>query len=256
MEFLRPSRRRSIVSETIYILLNIAVAVAVLVSVLAVDSPLPAFALILLSKWRVLAVRPQYWWTNIVSNMVDIILGISYVILLYAASGALAAQIVLTILYVVWLLVLKPRSSRQMVVLQAAIGLFFGVSALEQISYNWWSSAVVVVMWAIGYFSARHVLTAYKEPHYSLLSLIWGLVIAELGWLTYHWSFAYNLHVTGNLKLSQAALFAVALSFLAERIYASYHKNNQSIRMSDIVLPLLLTVCTVGLLLFANSAAQ
>lgn len=256
MEFLRPSRRRSVISEIIYILLNIAVAVLIFVTVLAVESPLPAFALVLLSKWRVLAVRPQYWWTNIVSNMVDVIVGLSFVVLLYAASGAQVTQIALTVLYIAWLLVLKPRSARALVVLQAGIGLFVGVSALEQISYSWWSSTVVVVMWAIGYFTARHALTAYKEPHYSLLSLIWGLVMAELGWITFHWSFAYNLHVTGGLMLSQAALFAFLLSFLAERVYASYHKNHQLIKLGDIVLPLLLTLSTIGLLLFANSTTQ
>ncbi len=72
MEFLKSSKRRSLVSELVYIALNVAFAIATLVIVLAIDSPLPAFALVLLSKWRILAVRPRYWFVNIQTNLVDI----------------------------------------------------------------------------------------------------------------------------------------------------------------------------------------
>ena len=248
MEFLRPSRRRTVLSETVYVLLNVVMAIAVLGLVLAIENPLPAFLLILLSKWRVLAVRPQYWLANIVANAIDMILGLSFVIFLYAASGALAVQIALTILYIGWLLLLKPRSKRRLVVLQAGIGVFFGVTALMHVSHDWWASAVVIMMWIIGYTAARHVLTAYKEPHFALLSLVWGLVVAEIGWMTYHWNFAYDLRVTGDLQLSQAALIVLLISFLAERTYASYHRNKE-IRFAEILLPLLLTVSSIGLLL-------
>lgn len=248
MEFLRPSRRRTVLSETVYILLNVAMAGAVLGVVLAVENPLPAFLLILLSKWRVFAVRPQYWTANVVANAIDMILGLSFVIFLYAASGALLVQIALTVLYIAWLLLLKPRSKRQWVVLQAGIGIFFGVSALMQVSYDWWASVVVIGMWVIGYTAARHILTAYKEPHFALLSLIWGLVMAEIGWMTYHWNFAYTLPSTGDLQLSQAALIVTLVSFLAERTYASYHRN-KAVKLSEIILPILLTVSSIGLLL-------
>lgn len=248
MEFLRPSRRRTVLSETVYILLNVAMAVAVLGVVLAVENPLPAFLLILLSKWRILAVRPQYWLANVVANAIDMILGLSFVIFLYAASGAFVAQVILTLLYIAWLLLLKPQSKRHWVVLQAGIGVFFGVGALMQVSYDWWASAVVLGMWVIGYTAARHILTAYKEPHFALLSLIWGLVTAEIGWMAYHWNFAYNLPAAGDLQLSQAALIVALISFLGERTYASYHRN-KVVKLSEIILPILLCVSSIGLLL-------
>jgi hypothetical protein len=248
MEFLRHSRRRTVLSETVYILLNILMAVAILVVVIVIESPLPAFALVLLSKWRVLAVRPQHWPAHIVANSVDIIVSLGYVVLLSAAGGALMTQIFLTALYIGWLLLLKPQSKRPLVIAQAGVGLFVGVSALMQISYDWWDTAVVLAMWVIGYSAARHVLTAYQEPHFSLLSLIWGFVVAEIGWLAYHWSFAYDLRVTGDLRLSQAALIVILLSFLAERVYASYHQHKQIV-LSDVLLPMLLVVSSIGLLL-------
>lgn len=248
MEFLRPSRRRTVLSELIYVLLNILVAVAILAVVYFVESPIPAFLVVALSKWRIFAVRPQYWYANIIANIVDIIVSVSLVVFLTYASGALYIQIALTLLYVAWLLYLKPSSKRSMVVAQAGVGLFVGVTALMHVSYEWWASAVVVVMWLIGYSAARHALIAYKEPHFALLSLLWGLVIAEIGWLTYHWNFAYNLGFSGNLLLSQAAIVTALISFLAERMYSSY-SHHETVRFSDIVLPLLLTISVSIILL-------
>src|SRR4051812_19772506 len=147
MEFLKSSKRRSFVSELIYILLNVALAIAILAVVWAIESPIAAFALVLLSKWRVLAVRPRYWFANIQANLVDIIVGVSVVILLYAASHALIAQVALTILYVGWLLYIKPRSKRAYIAAQAGIALFLGVTALMTVSYDWIASVVVLFMW-------------------------------------------------------------------------------------------------------------
>lgn len=248
MDFLRHSRRRTLLSEVAHIGLNIALAVAILAVVLAIESPLPALVLVLLSKWRIFAVRPHYWVANLLANMVDIIVSVSFVVLLYAAAGALGAQVVLTLLYIGWLVLLKPRSERFLVELQAGVGVLFGVSALMQVSYSWVASLVVFGMWVIGYAAARHVLGAYKEAHTTLLSLIWGLVIAELGWLVYHWTFAYDLVVAGDIQLSQAAIFATLLSFLAERTYASYRRHDGAVRLTELVLPLLLTLSVIILL--------
>lgn len=248
MEFLRVSRRKSFLSEMVYILLNILMALAILGVILTVQSPLPAFGLVLLSKWRIFAVRPQHWGANLVSNVVDVIVGVSFVVFLYAASGAIVTQIILTALYIAWLLVLKPQSKRFAVVLQAGIGQFVGVAALMHISFDWWASPVVLLMWVIGYSAARHVLIAYKEPHYALLSLIWGLIVAELGWLTYHWNFAYDFGISADLFLSQAAIIVGLFGFLAERGYASIHEHG-SLRRGDIIMPSLLVVGLVTILL-------
>src|SRR5687768_12692056 len=112
MEFLKSSKRRSIISELVYVALNVGLAVAILAVVWAIESPLPALGLVFLSKWRVLAVRPRYWFANVQANLVDLIVSVSVVVLLYAASEAIVAQILLTALYIVWLLYIKPRSKR------------------------------------------------------------------------------------------------------------------------------------------------
>ncbi len=255
MELLRLPNKRSLFSEIIYVALNVALAVAVLAVVWAIESPYAAFLLVLLSKWRVLAVRPRFWFANLQANLVDLIVGLSIVVMLYAANGAIATQIIIAMLYTVWLLFIKPRSKRAFVAVQAGTAVFLGVSALMMVSYDWWLSLVILLMWVIGYSAARHVLGSYEEAHISFYSLVWGFLFAELGWFLYHWTFAYSLPAAGQIKLSQGALVALAISFIAERAYASYEKHG-SIHSNDMILPTLLSVSVVLIILiFFNTVS-
>jgi hypothetical protein len=260
MEFLRIVRRRSLLSEVAYILLNLALAAAVTVAVIVTSTPWLALALVLLSKWRVFAVRPRYWLAHIEANTVDFIVGIGVVVLLYVigqtgGQGVIGVQLGLAVLYALWLLFVKPRSKRSFVIAQAAVAVAVGTTALMSLSYEWPSSAVVIIMWIIGYASARHVLSAYSETSLRFLSLVWGFVFAEIGWLLYHWTIAYKLPFVGELKLSQLTIIVLLISFVAERIYASYVKHNK-IQSSDVLLPLLLSLGLIVVLeLFFNAAA-
>ena len=256
MDLLKSSKRRSFLSELVYIALNIALAIAVLAIVLAIESPAPAIALIVLSKWRVLAVRPRYWMANIKANLVDIIVSLSFVVLLYAAGDAFFLQIALTALYIGWLLFIKPRSKRAFIAAQAGIALFLGVTALMTVSYDWSSLPVVAGMWVIGYSAGRHVLSSYEDPHSSFYSLIWGLVVAEIGWLAYHWTFAYSIPGFGGVKLAQVAIIVLALGFMVERVYGSYHRHG-TVKSGDVTLPILLSVSvTLILILFFNTLSS
>ena len=260
MEFLRLARRRSTVSELVYILLNVGLAVAILLVVWVVESPLPAFALVLLSKWRILAVRPRYWLAHIQANMVDLIVSVSFVILLYAAGHApldraMIVQIVLMVLYAAWLLLLKPRAKRSYVVAQAGMALFVGTVALYGLAYSWPSSLVVIVMFIIGYSSARHVLSAYSDSEVTFMSLIWGFVIAQMGWLAFHWTIAYSVPLVDGIKLPQIAVIILGLSFLAERIYASYDRHGV-VRGGDIILPAFLSLGLIAVVLVLFNAVN
>jgi hypothetical protein len=247
-------KHKSVISDLAYMVLNAGLAVMLLILVLAIQSPLPAFLLVLLSKWRILAVRPHFWFKNIQSNLVDIIVGMSAVVLLYGASGSLPVQIILTILFAVWLLYIKPRSKRSFVVAQAGTAVFLGVTALFMVSYEWPASIVVLLMWLIGYSTARHVLSHYREKDRTFLAMIWGLIVAELGWLNYHWAFAYSLPGFGGLDLSQTALVVLILSFLAGRVYDSYHHNDGVIRWSDVMMPAVFSASVIlVVLLFFNT---
>lgn len=258
MEFLRSHKRRSLLSETVYILLNIALAVSTLVAIVATGTPWLALIFVLLSKWRVFAVRPRFWFAHVESNMVDFIVSISLVVLMFlagqGATSGLGVQIFLMLVYVAWLLFLKPRAKRNSVVLQAGAAVLFGTMALASVSYEWPSSLVVLIMWLIGYSTARHTLAAYSDSDIRLMSLIWGFVAAEIGWLSFHWMIAYNLPLTSSLKLPQMTLLLLGISFLAERVYHSIHKH-EKIRMNDIIMPLVLVLGIMAVLLIFFSSA-
>ena len=256
MEFLRVVKRRSVLSETIYILLNIGLAAGVLIVTWATGTPWMALALVLLSKWRVLAVRPRYWFAHIEANMVDLIVSLGLVSLIYLAGQAsggrgVFAQVLLGFIYAAWLLMLKPRTRRSAIAAQAGAAIVVGTMAMASLSYEWPSSMVVLVMWLIGYSSARHVLMAYSDGDVRLLSLIWGFVIAELGWVAYHWTIAYPLFFLPGLKLPQMTLLVLGISFLAERAYASYHRH-EVIKQSDMVMPLIFTLGLFAVLLLTQ----
>lgn len=257
MDFLKNVNRRSVLSELIYMALNVALAVALLFVVRATGSILPALGLVLLSKWRVLAVRPRYWFVNIQANMVDFIVSASLAVFLLVVNSAniiddqkLIVQVIITLLHIVWLLWIKPRSKRGFIVAQSAIALFLGVAATYTISSDWWASLVVVFVWIIGYSSARHILSNYDESHIVLLSIIWGMVMAEVGWLAYHWTIAYRLPIVQDILLPQAAIIMLCLGFVAYKAYDSYF-HNQKVRTSDIILPLLFTISIIAVLVLA-----
>ncbi len=254
MKIVKLPKHKSAISELAYVALNIGLAVVLLVVVLAVKSPLPAFAIILLSKWRILAVRPRFWFKNIQSNLVDAVVGLSVVVLLYAASGSLAVQVAIAVLFAAWLLLIKPRSKRNYVLLQSGVALLLGVNALFMVSSDWPATLVVLGMWLLGYATARHLLSHYRETDRTFFAMIWAIVVAEIGWLGYHWSFAYSIPGSAGVDLSQTALVILVLGFLASKVYDSYHHNEGAILRSDVMLPTIFSVSIIMVvLLFFNT---
>jgi hypothetical protein len=173
--------------------------------------------------------------------MVDIIVGVSTVILLYGASGTLWLQLIITALYVGWLLLIKPRSKRKYVAIQAGVAMFVGITALSMVSYSWDNLFFVTGMWVIVFSATRHVLGSYDEPMTIIYSLITGYIGAELGWIGFHWLMAYPVPGFGTIQFSQLALFTTLYCLIAERAYVSYHRHG-AVKRSDVILPILLTI--------------
>lgn len=250
MELLKTIRRRSFLSDSVYIALNVALAFAVLIIVWTVASPVPALLLVLLSKWRVFAVRPRYWPANIQANLVDAIVSVSAVMLMYSVSSstyALVVQAAIAVLYVAWLVVLKPRSSKQAIVAQAAVALAAGTLVLFISSYSWSLEIIVLCMAIIGYVTARHTLAQFKEDHLQFLSLTWAFVMAQLGWVLSHWVIAYTIPVVG-VRIPQAVLIVSAVAFVTYTTYVSYREHGQ-VRSVDVALPVLFSASIVLVLM-------
>jgi hypothetical protein len=250
MELIKSVSRRSRLGEVAHFGLNIAYAAALFGLVLAYQPQPPylAYLLVLLSKWRVLAVRPRFWFANIQANSVDLFVGLSVVTLMWVSSGSAGVQLALTVFFAIWLTILKPHAKRSWVIIQAAIMQALSLTALFSFAYVLPASFATLVGWLIGYITARHALASFKdEEDRTLLSLAWGLVVAELSWLSYHWTIAYTL--SGELKIPQVAIVVGLLGFLAMKVYVSLRKNAQQLLFRDIRWPLTFVLLVIALLM-------
>jgi hypothetical protein len=198
---------------------NIVLALLVFVLV-RIDFAQLALALILLSKWRMFAVRPRFWPANIRANSVDIIVGLSF-LLFMAQADTQWVQLLWTASYVVWLLVIKPASSALMVSLQAMLGLLFGLTALF---LGWGDGALyglVLLSALICYLAARHFFDSFDEPYAKLLSYLWAYFAAGLVWVLGHWLLYYGF-------IAQPTLLLVALGYGLAALYYLDHNDRLS----------------------------
>ena len=250
MELIKLAARRSRWSDVIYILLNVIYAAALFALVTpSVDLPYLAYVLVLLSKWRVIAVRPRFWFANLQANLVDFLVGISVVtlMLLTAATTPWMAAM-LAALYVGWLLILKPHAVQRWVLVQAGVAQFISLVALFSLAHTFEFKPLitdstfltVVLAWLIGYVCARHALSSFRgEEERTLLSLIWGLVVAQLAWLAHHWTIAYSIYRSSGggadqqLMIPQIAIVLTLLGYVAVRWYEAFHEADNKKAIKD-----------------------
>jgi hypothetical protein len=171
-------------------LLPILIFVALRISYLGVQL---ALALILLSKWRMFAVRPRFWPAIIRANAVDIMVGVSIVVFMQQASDHVWIQLLWVVLYAVWLLVLKPGASLLQVSLQAFVGQLVGLMALYLIWADGPLIGLVAATAVICYVSARHFFDSFDEPYSRMLSYLWAYFAAALVWVLGHWLLYYGV---------------------------------------------------------------
>ncbi len=182
-----------------------------------------ALAVILLSKWRMFAVRPHHWTANLRSNAVDIIVGVS-VLICMSSIQAFSWQLVWLALYEVWLLVIKPRSGVAWVSLQAVLAQFLGLSAVFLAFPEAPLVSYVVMFWIITYASARHFLASFDETQARLLASIWAFFGGSLMWVLGHWL----------LFIGQVAQPALLLAVLGYGLAGLYYLD-QTDRLSKLV---------------------
>jgi len=148
MELLKTVKRRTFWSELVYYVLNIGLAVALLVIAQAFQTPFPALALVVLSKWRIIAVRPRFWWANIQANLVDLTVGIGVVGLMYLPTSVFYFRVALAILYAIWLVVIKPMSKRWQVAMQSLIAISYTAMTKNKRFYFRQSGDSSLLSWA------------------------------------------------------------------------------------------------------------
>lgn len=160
-----------------------------------------AFSIIVLSKWRMFAVRPRFWAANIRANAIDLMVGLSVVVFMMH-TDSLSVRLGWMVLYAAWLLFIKPGSTILLVTTQAFIGQLLALTALY---LAWASGPLYGLTFLTGlfcYLAARHFLEVFDEPYSKLLAYIWGYFGASLAWLVGHWLLFYRGVAQPTLLLS------------------------------------------------------
>jgi len=247
-EFIFIRKGRNMLSAVVHIFLNLLLAVGSTVVTLVSGSWILGVLLVVLSKWRVVAVRPMYWWVNLKANLVDLIVGASLVLLVYYAGTELnLAHLVLTFVYAVWLVVIKPRSSELMAEIQSLMAIFFGTGAAVIVGANLDPLVLVLCSFVIGYGAARHVLIQSEDHDFSLTTFAFGLMLAEMSFILYHWLIVYSFGDTG-LMVSQIAIAESLLALVFAKGYKSALKHDGKIKAGDVVMPAMLSAIIVVLM--------
>lgn len=205
------------------------------------DFELLALAVILLSKWRMLAVRPRHWPANVRANAVDIIVGISALVFITQSQSA-SWQLLWAVLYAAWLLGLKPRSNLLGVSLQAVVAQICGLTAI----FLSWDAApllvLVVTAWVVCYSSARHFFMSFEEPYTSLYAHTWGYFAAALTWLLGHWLLFY-----GGV-LAQPTLLLTVTGYGLATLYYLDQKDRLSLLVRRQFIFIMVAIVTVVLI--------
>ena len=209
---LRKLQPTSGISHFLHLALVLILPVAVFVLVrLKFDSL--AYSIIVLSKWRMFAVRPRFWLANVRANAVDLMVGLSIVVFITHNSGALA-QFGWVVAYAIWLFAIKPGKTIATITLQAFVGQLAALSALYLVWSDGPTAGLTLLTGLFCFLAARHFLDTFEEPYAKMLAYIWGYFGAALAWLTAHWLLYYRGVAQPTLLLSTLGYGIAVLYYL------------------------------------------
>ena len=257
-DYIMLRKGRNVLSSVIHVGLNIALAVVSTALTVISGNCIFAILLVILSKWRVIAVRPRYWWINIKSNLVDFIVGVSLALLVSIAgtNGLNMWHVILTSIYALWLVAIKPQSSIAFAGIQSLFAIFFGTFAVSIIAAHAEPFLGCLVSFIIGYGASRHVLVQGDDVDFTLTTFLSGLILAELTWVFYHWSIVYVIGSSATYIVPQLPIASSLIFFVFAKGYTSALKHDGKIRMDDILLPAIFSALLILVMIFCFSKAN
>lgn len=180
-----------------------------------------ALSIVVLSKWRMFAVRPRFWSANIRANAVDLMVGLSIVLFMTHSGGSTWLQLLWAALYAVWLIAIKPATALWVVTGQAFIGQLAALMALYLAWANGPTWGLTVLTGLICFLAARHFFEPFDEVYSRMLSYLWGYFGAALAWVLSHWLLYYH-------GLAQPTLLLSALGYGLAVLYYLDHNDKLS----------------------------
>lgn len=201
-----------------------------------------ALAIILLSKWRIFAIRPRHWMAHLRTNAVDIIFSLS-ILAFMTSTAEMSIQLLWLVVYEAWVLYLKPGTSPLMVSLQALFAQLVGIVALfiafQEVPLGFLVAGASLIL----YFCARHFFNSFDEMNYHVYSLIWTLFGACLVWVLGHWLLFYGPIAQPALLLAVIGYGLSALYFLSEtdRLSKALQRQVTFVMVAMVVVTLVLS---------------
>lgn len=239
--FIRKSR--NILSSILHFIFNITLGIGSIVLTVITKSWVLGFMLVLLSKWRMFAVRPRYWFLNLKLAIVDLVVGTSIVMLAYTAgTTVLLIHYVLAAFYCIWLIFIKPKSSEAAAELQALIAILLGTAAAVEMTASAPASFLCLITFIICYGATRHVFVQSEDKEFTIITLSTALVGAEIAWLSHAWLIVYQFNTLG-LIIPQLSIILAVLAFAFIRVYKINLAKDGKLKWADVSTPVIF--CTL-----------
>ena len=254
-EFIALRKSRNLASAIVQVILNILLGISTVVATLVSGSPLIGIILVILSKWRIFAVRPRFFLVNLKSNLVDLTVGLSVVALAYfIGSTVLPAHYLLAATYVIWLLFIKPRSGKLWPLVQALIATLLGISAATIGGMMSDSIVAVIFSFIIIYGALRHILVQNEAPeNFELIALANAVVGSEIVYICSNWGIVYTFGQSTGFMLTQSAVIITLLTYLFFTVFESVQKYDGRLRARDIIVPIFFTFTMIAIVIFGFS---
>lgn len=272
VDFIHSAHHHGWLALAIHVIANVALGFLMVLLVYFFKTPWLAIGLLLISKWRVLAVRPRYWWANILSSLPDLVVGLSVIMLAtYVGNtyenlirnglpptmgtmfwsfnvNALEVQLGIATLYAIWLAWIKPLSSERAVLFQASVCELFGLMVIYTLSKETLWLALVLTF-VVAFSAARQALGQYDEKSRSLLASVWGVLVTILGYACWHWNVMYPV-ISLLILLPQIVIFVAMISFVTIKVYKAW-ADDRHVTWEELGAPVVFALAmTVVLLIF------
>jgi hypothetical protein len=252
-DYVLARKSRNIASSMVHVFLNLLLGVGAVVVTVLSNSPVLGIILVLASKWRIFAVRARYWALNIKSNLADLIVGISVVLLAYFAGPEfLPVDFVLMAFYSIWLLFIKPLSSETAAMVQSLITAFIGITASVIATSGLDSIVIVLLVFLIGYTTSRHILSQSEDKDFVFTTLICGLLFAEITWLCQSWSIIYTFGTSG-IKIPQLAIILTIFLYVYNYARQAMIRYQEDFRFRQILGPVIFGVVLIAVIVLGFS---
>lgn len=82
------------------------------------------------------------------------------------------------------------------------------------------------------------------------MSSVWGLLVMELAFVSWHWSVSYQL--TPLVRVPQIAIIAAVIGIVAYRVYRAW-QDDRRVTWDELGLPVVFTIILTLVVLFGFS---